>query len=468
MNYIFNDNFLLQSEVAKELYHDYAKDCPIIDYHNHLPPEEIAADKNFKNLSEIWLYGDHYKWRAMRAFGIDEEFITGKASDKEKFLKWAEVVPYTMRNPLYHWTHLELKNPLNIQEYLHPESAEGIYKEANQLLKQDDFSTHALLKKFKVKMLGTTDDPIDSLEHHKSLKNQNTDFSVRPSFRPDKVLALSNKDSYRAYIQKLSKAAQVTVKDIDSLLEALQKRIDFFDEIGAVASDNGLSSIPKKGSFTLEELNSTFKSILAGNDDKAQEYEEAFSFYVLSELCKMYYEKGWVQQFHIGPLRNNNSAQYQELGPDTGYDSIGNVSDIQALSTFLDHLEQEGKLTKTILYNVNPADNAAFATMVGNFQKGGVQGKIQYGSAWWFLDQLDGMTDQINMVSNTGLISTFIGMLTDSRSFLSFPRHEYFRRLLCSIFAEDINKGLLPHDVKFLGKLIQDICYTNAKNYFKA
>lgn len=467
MSYIFTENFLLSSGIAEKLYHDYAKDLPLIDYHNHLPPKEIAENKNFENLSHIWLSGDHYKWRAMRAFGIEEKYITGDASDKEKFLKWAEVVPSTLRNPLFHWTHLELKNPFGIKKFLNPDTATDIYQQAGKLLQQDDFKPQSLLNHFKVEMLGTTDDPTDSLEYHRQLKNMDLGFKVRPSFRPDKALALTNGADFRAYIHKLAAVSDTEINDLDSLLEALQKRIDYFDAIGCVASDNGLSKIPKKGSFTLKEINDAFKAVLSGNDTTAEQYQDSFAFHLLVHLCEMYSDKNWVQQFHIGPLRNNNSKQFNNLGPDTGYDSIGGVSDINALAVLLDELEKKGKLTKTVLYNVNPADNAAFATMIGNFQGDTIRGKMQFGSAWWFMDQLDGMTEQINILSNTGLISTFIGMLTDSRSFLSFPRHEYFRRLLCNLFAEDIQKGLLPNDLNWIGKIIQDICYYNAKNYFK-
>lgn len=468
MSYIFTEDFLLQTDTARKLYHDYAKELPIIDYHNHLPPQEIAENKSFKNLTEIWLYGDHYKWRAMRAYGVDEKFITGNAGDEEKFKKWAQVVPHTVRNPLFHWTHLELKNPFGIEKYLQPDTAQEIYREANKLLSQENFRPRSLLQHFNVNMLGTTDDPTDNLQYHRQLREENLDFKVRPTFRPDKVLGLNNKDDFRAYIHTLSQVSRVEIKDLDSLLEALANRITYFDESGCVASDNGLSTIPTVGDFTVNELNTAFKAVLEGDDQNAAEFNDSYAFYILSELCKMYFEKNWVQQFHIGPLRNNNTRKYEKLGPDTGFDSIGNVTDVQALSVFLDNLEKQNKLTKTVLYNVNPADNAAFAAMAGNFQGGEIPGKIQYGSAWWFLDQLDGMTDQINILSNTGLISMFIGMLTDSRSFLSYPRHEYFRRLLCNIFAEDMNKGLLPNDLNWMGKIIQDICYYNAKNYFKA
>ncbi|HFK5512178.1 TPA: glucuronate isomerase [Elizabethkingia anophelis] len=467
MSYFLKDNFLLQSDIAVVLYNDYAKDLPIIDYHNHLSPQQIAENKNFENITKIWLNGDHYKWRAMRAYGIDEGFITGNASDEDKFLKWAEVVPNTLRNPLFHWTHMELKNPFGINEYLNGASADKIYKETTEKLQQENFRPQSLLNNYNVEMLGTTDDPTEDLSFHQSIRQQIIGIDVRPSFRPDKIFAISKGESFRDYVRKLSEISNVEISDLDTLLEALQKRINFFDEQGCVAADHGLLYIPHKGKHSLKEINHVFFTVLLGDDEEAEEIEEGYTHYVLTELCKMYYEKGWVQQFHLGALRNNNTIKLKEIGTDTGYDSIGDYPQAQALSAFLNNLENQQKLTKTILYNLNPADNAVFGSMTGNFQGEGTKGKIQFGSAWWFLDQLDGMEQQINTLSNLGLISTFIGMLTDSRSFLSFPRHEYFRRLLCNLFAEDIRKGLLPNDLKWIGSIISDICYHNAKSYFK-
>ncbi|QCX52948.1 glucuronate isomerase [Elizabethkingia sp. JS20170427COW] len=464
---IFTENFLLQSDIAQELYHQYAKNLPIIDYHNHLSPEMISKNQSFGTITKLWLQGDHYKWRAMRALGIEEKYITGNASDEEKFIKWAEAVPSTLRNPLFHWTHLELKNTFGIDEYLNPSSAVNIYQKTLHLLQEEQYFPQALLKSYRVEMLGTTDDPTDSLEHHTAIHTKNIGIKVKPSFRPDKVLALASGDSFRAYIQTLSEVAKVAITNLDTLLQALQNRILFFNEKGCVATDHGLETIPLQGNFSLHELDIAFTNVLSGNDQLAPQYEQAYAFYILSELCKMYHQQGWVQQFHLGALRNNNTYQLKQLGPDTGYDSIGDFPQAVALSRFLNYLENENKLSKTILYNLNPADNAIFGTMPGNFQGEGIRGKIQFGSGWWFLDQLDGMTDQLNTLSNMGLISTFIGMLTDSRSFLSFPRHEYFRRLVCNLFAEDIIKGHLPHDTEWIGKIIQDICYYNAKSYFR-
>lgn len=468
MDYIFTENFLLQSETAQRLYHDYAENLPIIDYHNHLPAQTIAENKNFENITKVWLNGDHYKWRAMRAFGIDEKYITGNANDREKFNEWAKVVPHTLRNPLFHWTHLELKDPFGIRKYLNPETADQIYDETQRLLQHDDFKPVSLIHHFKVEMVGTTDDPTDSLAFHQQIKTQKNKFNVRPNFRPDKVFQLANGDAFRKYIQKLSAVSGIEIKDIDSLLDALKKRIDWFDEMGCVTADHGLTKVPRAGNLIPSKINAVFKMVLDGDDSKAKACEEPYAFYMLQNLCAMYFEKRWVQQFHLGALRNTNKTKLRRLGADTGYDSIGDGNHGIALAELLDGLEAKNKLTKTIIYNVNPADNAVFATMAGNFQGDGVRGKIQYGAAWWFMDQLDGMTDQINTLSNTGLLSTFIGMLTDSRSFLSFPRHEYFRRLLCNLFANDIQNGLLPNDLHWVGRMIGDICYNNAKDYFKA
>lgn len=460
-----NDNFLLQSAVAEELYHAYAKELPIIDYHSHLPPETIAANQNFENITQIWLAGDHYKWRAQRALGIEEQFITGKASDKEKFHKWAACVPYTLRNPLYHWTHMELKNPFGFEGLLSGENAEEVYQLAGNQLKNEAFKPQGLLTHFNVEMVGTTDDPLSDLNEHKKIAASDFQVKVLPSFRPDKIFNLTHGDVYRTYVRQLSEISTIKIDDLDSLLSALQQRVNYFHEHGCRIADHGLSCMPKVD-FIRDELDKSFKEVMNGHDAKAANIQDAFTGYLLSELCKMYHAKGWVQQFHLGALRNNNSRKLRELGPDTGYDSIGDFQQAARLSTFLNLLEESDELAKTVLYNLNPADNDCFAAMTGNFQSEGMIGKIQFGSGWWFLDQLQGMTSQMNSLSNIGLISCFIGMLTDSRSFLSYSRHEYFRRLLCNLFAEDIKLGLLPNDIKWTGKIIKDICYYNAKNYF--
>jgi len=462
------DSFLLESSLAEKLYHDVAKKLPIIDYHNHLSPQLIAQNHQFEDISAIWLNGDHYKWRAMRTVGIEEKYITGNASSLDKFRKWAVTVPQTIRNPLYHWTHMELSNPFGIKELLSTKNANEIYFETNEKLKTPAYSTQSLLNHFQVEMLGTTDDPTDSLAYHQQLKeNSSFQCQVKPTFRPDKAFALSNGDSFRQYLEQLGNSANTTIKDLDSLEQALSNRIKYFDDLGCVASDHGFKYIPKKQNFTRSEINNALIKVLEGNDKEALQYEEGYNYYLLVFLAQQYFKYGWVQQFHLGALRNTNAYKLNLLGADTGYDTIGDYPQAERIATFLNDLEEKEQLSKTIIYNLNPADNATFAAMVGNFQGEGIRGKIQYGSAWWFMDQLDGMTNQINMLSSLGLISSFIGMLTDSRSFLSYSRHEYFRRLLCNIFATDVNKGLLPNDQELIAKTIENICYFNAKNYFK-
>lgn len=461
---VIPDDFLLYSESARILYHNYAKDLPIIDYHNHLPPNEIAEEKNFKTMSEIWLKGDHYKWRAMRTLAVDEHFITGDATDEEKFMAWAKVVPATVRNPLFHWTHMELKNPFGINKFLNEKSAKEIYEHGNQLLAQEDFNTQGLLKKFKVKMVGTTDDPTDSLEHHKTLLDQNFEIKVKPSFRPDKSLFIHDATTYRPYIKKLSAASGIEITDVESLLAALRNRIEFFAAHGASISDHGLNKIPSKVTLT-DAQKTEYAKFLKGEVDNYSD-ADAFAGYVLTELCKIYHEKGWVQQFHLGAIRNNNHGMLRKLGMDTGYDSIGDYSQAQSLSNFLGNLSLDDQLAKTILYNLNPADNDVFATMTANFADGKTKGKVQFGSGWWFLDQKDGMEKQLTSLSNMGVLSTFVGMLTDSRSFLSFPRHEYFRRILCNLLGSEMENGQVPNDEQWIGGIVSDICYNNAKEYF--
>ncbi|GGG78697.1 uronate isomerase [Parapedobacter pyrenivorans] len=465
MAHFLHDDFLLQSQYAIKLYHDYAKELPIIDYHSHLPPDAVAADENFRNITHIWLAGDHYKWRAQRALGIPEKYITGDANDRDKFQKWAEAVPYTLRNPLHHWTHMELKNPFGINELLSPDNANAIFDGTLTQLQAPEFSPRGLLRHFGVEMVGTTDDPTDNLVHHQTIAQSGFETKVWPTFRPDKVFQLSKGDDYRRYIEQLQASSGVAIVDLDTLLDALWNRLYYFHSHGCRIADHGLNHLPLAITSPVS-LDEVFKQVLSGDDRLAAEHEEAFTYLVLSELCKLYHDKGWVQQFHLGPLRNTNSRRLRELGADTGYDSIGDFQQAQRMQRFFNALEEEDRLAKTVVYNLNPADNAVFAAMMGNFQGEGVKGKMQFGSGWWFLDQLDGMTQQLNTLSNIGLISCFVGMLTDSRSFLSYSRHEYFRRLLCNLFADDINRGLLPDDIQWTGKLIQDICYYNAKEYF--
>jgi len=464
MRQFIDENFLLNNKTAETLYHEFAKEMPIIDYHCHLPPDQIAADKNFENLTQVWLYGDHYKWRAMRANGIDEAYITGNKSDWEKFEKWAETVPYTLRNPLYHWTHLELQRYFDVHDTLSPATAKKIYDECTAKLQTPEYSVRNLLRKMNVLTVATTDDPIDDLAHHQQLKSDGFEVKVLPAFRPDKAMNADDVTALNIYIGKLETVYGGAIQDFQTYLGALKSRHDYFAANGCVLSDHGLEQLYAE-QYTMEEVSSIFDKIRLAAKLTAQEVLQ-FKSAMLYEFAVWDNEKGWVQQYHIGALRDNNSRMLQTLGPDTGLDSIGDFAQGAALSKFLNRLDTDNKLTKTIIYNLNPADNELIATMIGNFNDGSVAGKIQYGSAWWFLDQKEGMIRQINALSNMGLLSRFVGMLTDSRSFLSFPRHEYFRRLLCNLFGEDIENGELPDDIAWVGKIVQDICYNNAKSYF--
>ena len=459
-----NENFLLRSKAAQRLYHDFAKDLPIIDYHNHLPPQEIAEDKNFDNITQAWLYGDHYKWRAMRTCGIDEGYITGDKSDEVKFSKWAETVPHTLRNPLYHWTHLELERYFDIKKTLNEKSAQKIYSKTSEKLRLPEYSVRNLLKQMNVKLLCTTDDPIDSLAFHKKIREDNFEIQVLPAFRPDQAMNISDPEKFKIYLAKLQKVSNISIHSFDRYISALKNRHDFFASMGCKVSDHGLEEIYAE-EFTEKSVSAIFEKVISGNRAEYKE-ERIFKSGMLYYFALLDHEKGWIQQYHLGALRNNNSRKLNELGPDTGWDSIGDFQQARSLSKFLDLLDKENKLTKTIIYNLNPADNHMMASMTGNFNDGSAAGKVQWGSSWWFLDQKDGMTEQINTLSNIGLISKFIGMLTDSRSFLSFPRHEYFRRILCNLFGEDIENGELPDDLELSGKVIQDICYNNNVNYF--
>lgn len=466
MKTFITEDFLLKTEFSKKLYHDYAKHLPIIDYHCHLSPDLIAENYQFKNLSEIWLKGDHYKWRAMRTLGINEKYITGDASDEEKFTQWAHTVPYTMRNPLYHWTHLELQRYYGIDTLLTPDTASEIYKISSDKLNTPEYQTQHLLKKMKVEVVCTTDDPADSLDAHKKIAAANMGIQVLPTFRPDKAYSVENPTTYKTYLKTLAQAAAIEINNFTDLLRALEIRIDFFHSLGGRLSDHGLEQLyyPTSGaSFNIDVL---FDNVYQGKTLTLAE-TEYYKYSVLLELGKLYHAKGWTQQYHLGALRNTNARMLRELGPDTGFDSIGDFKQSEALAKFLNQLDSTNQLAQTILYNLNPSDNEVMGTMIGNFNDGSVKGKIQFGSAWWFLDQKDGMEKQINALSNLGLLSCFIGMLTDSRSFMSFPRHEYFRRILCNLIGNDVEHGELPADEKWLGKLVSDICYHNAKAYFK-
>ena len=459
----FSEEFLLESKTAQKLYFDNAKDLPIIDYHCHLPPDEIASDRKFDNISQIWLHGDHYKWRAMRANGVAEKYCTGDTSDYEKFLKWAETVPYTVRNPLFHWTHMELKNPFGIKKLLNPQSADEIFKQTNEKL-QNTFSVRKLIDHFNVQVICTTDDPVDSLEFHKTISQENYQVKILPAFRPDKALLVENKDLFNTFLKSLSEVTNQEIRNYSNFIEALQNRHSYFHENGCSLADHGMEKIFAED-YIENEIEAIFSKIITQNDLNEIEIKK-FKSAVLFELTSMNYDRGWVQQFHISATRNTNTRMFNRLGPDTGYDCIGESNVILPLLRFFDKLDKNNKLAKTIVYNLNPKDNAAIASAIGSFQDGKIPGKIQWGAAWWFLDNKFGIEEHLNTLSNLGLLSRFIGMLTDSRSFLSFPRHDYFRRILCNLFGDDVEKGVLPNDLNLLGMIIKDICYNNAKNYF--
>lgn len=464
MKKFLDENFLLETETAEILFHEHAKDLPIIDYHCHLPPDEIASDKQFENLTQIWLKGDHYKWRAMRANGVPEKFITGSATDEEKFHKWAETVPYTLRNPLYHWTHMELKRPFGIERILNGDSAGSIYEEANALLKTKDFSTRNILRKMNVEVVCTTDDPVDSLEYHQAVKKEGLEIKMLPAWRPDKAMAVENPHKFNGYLDSLAEVSGIEIITFNDLLDALKNRHDFFHENGCRLSDHGIETIYAE-EYTQADLDSAFSKVRSG---KKLNPEEVLNFKsgMLVVFAMMDHDRGWTQQFHIGAIRNNNSRMLQLLGPDTGYDSIGDFEIARPMSTLFDRLEAMEKLTKTIVYNLNPRDNELIVTMLYNYNDGNIPGKMQFGSGWWFLDQKFGMEKQMNDLSILGLLSKFVGMLTDSRSFLSFPRHEYFRRILCNLLGNDVEKGMIPDDMALLGRMVEDISYYNARNYF--
>ncbi len=460
-----DQNFLLHNRRAVELYQQFAAEQPIIDFHCHLNPKDIADDRHFDNLTQAWLSGDHYKWRAMRTNGIEERYCTGDSDDFGKFTKWAETVPFTLRNPLYHWTHLELQRYFGIHKLLDAGSASEIFEQASSMLKSGELSVRNILRKMKVEVVCTTDDPVDSLEHHRKIADDNFEIRVLPAWRPDKALAVENAATFNNYIDKLSQSAGLEISQFDDLLEALHIRHDFFHQHGCRISDHGLDRFCVKNN-QMGEVASIFNKVRHGLELDAHDVKKYRSA-LLYHLAVMDHEKNWVQQFHLGAMRNNNYSMYQQVGPDTGFDSIGDLPIAESLSIFLDRLTREGKLAKTILYNLNPADNEVYATMIGNFQDGSVPGKIQWGAAWWFLDQKDGIERHLNTLSSLGLLSRFVGMLTDSRSFLSFPRHEYFRRILCNILGREMENGELPDDIGMVGRMVADISYYNARSYFE-
>ncbi|MEA4839948.1 MAG: glucuronate isomerase [Bacteroidales bacterium] len=466
MKNFMDKNFMLNNKVAEELYHKHAANLPIIDYHCHLNPEFIAKDRQFDNLGQLWLEGDHYKWRAMRANGVEERFCTGnETSDWEKFEKWAETMPYTMRNPLYHWSHLELQKGFGVHKILKPETAREIYDECTAKLRTPEYSARGLMKKFKVEVVCTTDDPTDSLEHHIALKNESFSIKVLPTWRPDKAMAVENPASYRAYVEKLSHVSGVGISKYADLIDALQKRHDFFASVGCKLSDHGIEEFYAED-YTDTEIEAIFNKVYGGTSLTCEEIRK-FKSAIMVRFAIMNNQKNWTQQFHYGPIRNNNTRLFNKLGPDTGFDSIGDFTVAKSMGKYLDRLDADNQLAKTIIYNLNPRDNELIGAMIGNFQDGSVAGKVQFGAGWWFLDQKYGMTAQMNSLSVLGLLSRFVGMLTDSRSFISYPRHEYFRRIMCNLIGTDVVNGELPaSEMKFLGKMVEGISYYNAKNFF--
>ena len=459
-------DFLLYTETARKLYHEHSENLPIIDYHCHLSPKEIAENKPFESITDLWLSGDHYKWRAMRANGIDEKYITGDASPWEKFQKWAETVPRTFRNPLYHWTHLELSTAFGIETVLNPESAREIFERCNERLRQPDMTPVGLMRHYNVELVCTTDDPVDDLRYHRQIEESDISTKVLPTWRPDKAANIGDPVVYNSYLDRLSEVSGIDIVDYDSLIEALQRRHDFFHAAGCRLADHGLTAFP----YCLPsdtEIKAIFNSVRSGTrlqPDQSEKLQTA----ILLELCRMNYRRGWVQQFHFGPMRNVNTRAFRVLGPDTGFDTIGDYRCASAIASFLNALDQSEQLAKSILYNLNPADNVWVAAMIANFQDGSFPGKMQFGSGWWFNDHISGMQNQMNALSNQGLLSRFIGMLTDSRSFLSYPRHAYFRRILCDMIGHDIERGLIPAlEFPRVAAMVSDISYFNAKNYFK-
>lgn len=462
-----DEDFVLQNDTAKKLFHDYAEDQPIIDYHCHLPPQEIYEDRNFENISKIWLAGDHYKWRAMRTCGVDEKYVTGSASDKEKFLAWAKTVPKTIKNPLYHWTHMELKDPFGITELLDENTAEEVWEQCNEMLQKPEFSARGLLRHNRVKVVATTDDPTDSLEYHKALAKEadDLDFIMVPTFRPDRGMEIENGDEFREWVGKLEGAADMDINSYQDFLEALEKRHDAFHELGCRASDHGTDE-PYADDFTDSQLEEIFTKVMKGEEPSeidVRRFKSAFLYH----CGVMDSEKGWVYQLHVGAIRNNNTRMMKALGRDTGFDSMGDFEMARPLSKLLDRLDKEKNLPRVSLYNNNPRDNELFTTMIGNFQDGSVPGKLQHGPPWWFLDQKDGIEKHVESLSNMGILSEFVGMTTDSRSFLSYSRHDYFRRVLSNILGDDMEKGLIPNDLEMVGSMLKDICFNNAKNFFR-
>ncbi|MGB3616748.1 MAG: glucuronate isomerase [Catalinimonas sp.] len=460
-----DEDFLLRTETARALYHEHAREQPIIDYHCHLPPDEVAENRQFENLTRVWLAGDHYKWRAMRANGVAERYCTGDASDREKFEQWAATVPYTMRNPLYHWTHMELRRPFGVRDLLKPDTAGAVWEACNEQLARPEFRARGLMRQFDVRVVCTTDDPADDLRHHHQMQAEDDGVKMLPTFRADKAMSPDDPAAYNAYLDRLGATAGVDIRTYDDLLSALKQRHDHFAALGCKLSDHGLEYAPA-ADYTEADVRRAFERVRGGaalSVDASHQLRSA----ILYELACMDHARGWTQQFHLGALRNNNPRMMRTLGPDTGFDSIGDFAQGRALSRVLGRMDGEDRLARTILYNLNPADNYLFGTMAGNFNDGSTPGKVQFGSGWWFLDQKEGMEWQLNALSNLGLLSRFVGMLTDSRSFLSYPRHDYFRRILCNLLGNDVERGELPaSELEWIGQIVEGVCYRNAKEYF--
>lgn len=465
MQSFMDDDFLLQTETARMLYHEHAAKMPILDYHCHLPPEDVARDRRFDNLGELWLGGDHYKWRAMRSNGIPERFITGDATWREKFQKWAETVPMTLRNPLYHWSHLELRRYFDIHTLINEKTADEIYDRASELLRQPGFSARNLMRKMNVRAVCTTDDPLDSLQSHRHVAEEGFEIAVRPTFRPDRLMNLQDSAAWSKLVDQLEACSGYTVTDAESFLEAVDRRHGFFHEQGCRISDHGIAFVPDAVADATQ-INAIFERARSGGCVE-QEDQYRFQFWFLREVCRMNHRRGWAQQIHTGVFRNNNQRRFEQLGPDSGFDSVGDFRQGPGLARLLDALDQTGELARTVLYNIHPGDNELMVTLAGCFQDESCPGKIQFGSGWWFLDQKEGMEKQLNALSALGLLSRFVGMLTDSRSFLSYPRHEYFRRILCNLIGTDVERGEIPFDQDLLGQMVENISYNNARDYFR-
>jgi glucuronate isomerase len=458
-----HDDFLLSNAAARHLYHEHAASQPILDYHCHLPPQDVAANRQFRNLSEIWLEGDHYKWRAMRANGVEERFCTGDAAPREKFLAWARTVPQTLRNPLYHWTHLELKRYFGIDELLDESSAPRIWEQANAALATDDLRAHGILRKFQVKAVCTTDDPTDDLSCHKAIAASTLGTRVFPTFRPDKALNVHLPDAFNAWVDRLEAASNISIAKLPDFTDALRQRHDFFHQMGGRLSDHGVNHA--FADFPSDHEAAAIFERARGGQAATIEEQSRFASHLMLLFGRLDAEKGWTKQLHLGARRNGNTRRFREIGPDTGFDSIGDWPQADALGRYLDRLDQENSLPRIVVYNLNPSDNYVIATLLGNFQDGAVAGKMQFGSGWWYLDQKEAMQWQMNALSNCGLLSRFLGMLTDSRSFMSYPRHEYFRRVLCDMLGRDIEAGEIPNDDALVGTMVRNICYANAKQF---